>query len=171
MAIHWLAKKYIRAGVTSGASSVVHEVIVTESATSPRARKVTKFEAVPPGTQPRSIRPTAKSGGSAKALQSAKAASGMMRNCARMPTKTSLGRRKISRKSAVVSVSPMPNIMTPRRIAIQLPMGLNTSGKTKPSIPAIITHSAKVLLAKRLSISNVFIIGRLGQCVIGALPP
>ena len=71
MAIHWLAKKYIRAGVTSGASSVVHEVIVTESATSPRARNVTKFEAVPPGTQPRSIRPTAKSGGSAKALQSA----------------------------------------------------------------------------------------------------
>ena len=69
-ASHWLAKRYMRAGVTKGARSVVQEVIVTESATSPRARKVITFEAVPPGQQPTSITPTAMSGGRSKAMQS-----------------------------------------------------------------------------------------------------
>ena len=70
MSSHWLAKRYMSAGVTKGARSVVQDVIVTESATSPRAKKVITFEAVPPGQQPTSITPTASSGGSEKTRQS-----------------------------------------------------------------------------------------------------
>ena len=67
IASHWLAKRYISAGVMTGARSVVQDVMVTERATSPRARKVTTLDAVPPGQQPRSIRPTATSGGRSSA--------------------------------------------------------------------------------------------------------
>ena len=64
----------------TGAKSVVHEVIVTDRATSPRARNVTTFEAVPPGQQPKSIRPTATSGGRSIRMQSTQADTGMMTN-------------------------------------------------------------------------------------------
>lgn len=49
-----------------GATSVETDVIVTDSATSPRARYETTFEDVPPGAQPTRITPAAISGGNVR---------------------------------------------------------------------------------------------------------
>src|SRR5690625_7829826 len=58
------ASHSVSTGVRSGASSVDTVVTETERATSPFARYVTTFDAVPPGAQPTRITPIARAGGS-----------------------------------------------------------------------------------------------------------
>ena len=57
------ASHRVSSGVRTGAMSVDSVVTDTDSATSPFARYVTTFEAVPPGAQPTRMTPTAISGG------------------------------------------------------------------------------------------------------------
>ena len=113
MSTHAPANTQVRNGVTSGAKSVVVIVMATDSATSPFARYVITFDAVPPGQVPTSTTPMAISGGSAKSLTSAQAISGINVNCASAPTPTSHGRFASMWKSSNRSVIPMPNITTP----------------------------------------------------------
>ena len=54
------AKSAVSVGVIATARSVENAVIVTDSATSARARNEMMFEAVPPGQQETRINPTAK---------------------------------------------------------------------------------------------------------------
>ena len=92
--------------------------MVTESGTSPFARKLMTFEEVPPGQQPTRITPAAISGGSERALQRSHAVTGMMTNCPMTPMRTSSGRLNTSEKSPGFRVRPMPNITIPRRMGI-----------------------------------------------------
>ena len=129
--IHWPARASVRVGVSAGASRVVHIVMVTESGTSPCARKVITFDAVPPGTQPSSTRPTAicaqTSGPPMPVKLSSFATSqpnpAMQMYWLKMPISTSRGRRKISAKSSARSVMPMPNMMTPSSRLTKLILG------------------------------------------------
>ena len=82
----WPANSRTSSGVTIGAMMVVHAVMPTDSATSPFARYVMTLELVPPGHEPTRITPTASSGGSWNTIVSRNASTGMMTNCARMPT-------------------------------------------------------------------------------------
>ena len=109
----WPASSSTSNGVTTGARTVVHAVMPTDSATSPRARYVMTLELVPPGHEPTSITPTASSGGSWNTTVSRNASTGMMTNCARTPVTTALGLVNTTLKSASLSVMPMPNITTP----------------------------------------------------------
>ena len=52
------ASSFISSGVITGESIVEQAVIVTERATSPRARKTIRLEATPPETEPIRITPT-----------------------------------------------------------------------------------------------------------------
>ena len=73
---------------------------------------------------------------------------GMIVNCAMMPMITSFGREKISRKSEVGRVWPMPYITMPRRKGTQGPASTNTSGNRKPRTPVATTQRANVLFTK-----------------------
>ena len=107
------ASSHTSRGVRIGASKVDVAVIPTDSAKSPLDRYVMTFEAVPPGQHPTRITPMASAGSSLNIRVNASASSGITVNCARQPTSTSLGRLKTTRKSAALSVRPMPNMMTP----------------------------------------------------------
>ena len=87
--------------------------MATDSATSPRARKVITLDAVPPGQQPTRITPTATSGGNCSPLASNHASPGMMMNWPSTPMTTSMGRLATSLKSSLDSVRPMPNMIRP----------------------------------------------------------
>ena len=112
----WPANSRTSSGVTIGAMMVVHAVMPTDSATSPFARYVMTLELVPPGHEPTRITPTASSGGSWNTIVSRNASTGMMTNCARMPTMTAFGFVNTTLKSASLRVMPMPNITTPSRM-------------------------------------------------------
>lgn len=99
-----------------GAMMVVHAVMPTDSATSPFARYVMTLELVPPGHEPTRITPTASSGGSWNTIVSRNASTGMITNCARMPTMTAFGFVNTTLKSASLRVMPMPNITMPSRM-------------------------------------------------------
>ena len=88
-----------------------------------------------------------------------------------MPRKTSRGRRKISRKSEGESVRPMPNITTPSRGAIQGPICLKISGKTKPAMPKMTTQRANVLLTNWLIFARTFIMICVGSDLFGQAAP
>ncbi len=79
MSIQVPASSDTSAGVASGAIRVETSAIDTPSATSPRARKVITFDAVPLGQQPTRITPTAMSGGRRSASASRYAMPGMIR--------------------------------------------------------------------------------------------
>ena len=79
------------------------------------------LEAVPPGTQPSSTRPTAiwaQASGpptpvTLRSLATSQPKPAMHTYWLQMPTSTSPGRRRIRAKSSARSVRPMPNMMTP----------------------------------------------------------
>src|SRR5690606_2876247 len=98
-----------------GASKVVTDVMATDKAKSPRAKKVMTFDAVPPGQQPTKITPTATSGGSASTVANTQASAGIIMNCPKTPINTVMGRRNTSAKSALDKVSPIPNIISPSK--------------------------------------------------------
>jgi hypothetical protein len=103
----------MRSGSRIGEISVDTEVIVTEKATSPRARYVITFDEVPPGHDPTSTTPAASIGSSSNILASANPRNGITPYCATTPTPTSLGLSKTLLKSEVVNVAPIPNIIMP----------------------------------------------------------
>lgn len=71
------------------------------------------FEAVPPGQQPTSMTPNARSAGRPNNFASNHASKGITVNCARQPVSTSFGRLNTTRKSDGLSVKPMPNMINP----------------------------------------------------------
>ena len=105
------ASTFIRNGVARGDTNVEQEVIVTESATLPRARYVIRFEATPPGQEPIRITPAATSGSKPNNMAILKPASGMTVNCRSIPSSTGHGMVNTRAKSFVLSVVPMPNMM------------------------------------------------------------
>jgi len=98
-------------GIVNGVIRLMTAVRLIESATSPRARCVKRFEVVPPGAKEMIIKPTASSGGSLKIIAIIKASKGKAKSWANMPTSAALGRFKIRLKSATCKVRPMPNII------------------------------------------------------------
>lgn len=76
--------------IAAGVESVV---IVTESATSPRAMNATMFDAVPPGQQATRMKPTANPFSSYIACAMARPDSGMTMNCSPVPIATGRGSR------------------------------------------------------------------------------
>ena len=63
-----------------GETNVDTEVIATDNATSPLARKAMTFEAVPPGTEPRRMRPTVAASESPSTFATSSALVGIMAN-------------------------------------------------------------------------------------------
>src|SRR5690554_3555695 len=72
---------------------VALSVSMTLTSTSPPARKVITFEAVPPAQAPTTINPTASSGGSCRATPINQASNGINKNCKATPKKIGLGLR------------------------------------------------------------------------------
>ncbi|OKN71614.1 hypothetical protein AM469_006488 [Pseudomonas aeruginosa] len=144
------ASSQTSAGVTSGASRVVTEVIATDRATSPRDSQVITLEAVPPGQQPTRITPTAISAGNCNRRQSSQARPGMMTNWASTPISTRMWCRATSRKSSPLSVRPMPNITRPSSGAMATVSGRNQAGRKKARMANSRTQNGKLALTKRL---------------------
>jgi hypothetical protein len=92
---------------------VEQDVMVTDNATSPFARYVMTFDAVPPGQEPTRINPAAIAGGSSKTFAMATAINGIIRNCATKPTAIGYGCSATRLKSAKIKAVPMPNMITP----------------------------------------------------------
>ena len=97
-------------GMVRSVMTLLKAVSVTDRATSPPANLEKMFDELPPGEQAISTSPTKKTGGSAKAMPSAKATAGKTTICPTNPTATARGRRRKSRKSAGWSVSPRSNM-------------------------------------------------------------
>ncbi len=129
--------------------------MVTESGTSPFARKLMTFDEVPPGQQPTRITPAAISGGSESALQRIQAVTGMITNCPMTPIRTSSGRLNTSEKSPGFRVRPMPNMTTPRRIGMYPANGVKSDGKKNERAASMRTHTAKVLPTNELNAARV----------------
>ena len=125
---HVPASRYTNAGVKRGASNVEVIVIPTDSGTSPFAIWVITLLAVPPGQQPTSITPSAKSGSNLNTTASSQAKTGMMVYCARHPSNISLGLVNIFLKSEVLMVVPIPNMAMPRSRAVCFKIHLKYSG-------------------------------------------
>jgi len=103
-----------------GEASVETAVRLTEKATLPFDKYVMTFDAVPPGHAPSSTMPAASMGSKPKSIEIIKPSRGIKMNCAAVPITISSGFVRIRLKSWVVSVVPMPNIMTPSRGVIRL---------------------------------------------------
>ena len=101
---HVPASRYTNAGVKRGASNVEVIVIPTDRGTSPFAIWVITLLAVPPGQQPTSITPSAKSGSNLNTTASSQAKTGMMVYCARHPSNISLGLVKILIESRISGI-------------------------------------------------------------------
>ena len=106
------ASTRIAKGVRSGAISVEHAVIVTDSATFPLARKAITFEATPPEQEPISTTPAAISSGKPNATAMDQPSSGMTVNCNTIPINTACGMRSARAKSPRLRVAPMPSMIT-----------------------------------------------------------
>src|SRR5699024_3927794 len=113
-----LASNKVSSGVTTGASSVEIEVAAIETATLPFARNVMTLDEVPPGVHPTSMTPIAISAVSWKSHTSSTEMSGMTIYCAATVNSTAFGALTTSLKSPSFKVSPIPNMMIPRRIEI-----------------------------------------------------
>ena len=141
--IHWPASTSVRDGVSTGASNVVHMVMVMESATSPFARNVMTFDAVPPGTQPSRTRPTAicaRTVGSPTPVRDSSDATSQPKPAMKtywlqMPISTSVGFLRMYLKSSALSVMPMPNMMMPRKVGIWGARGFMSPGSRIPRNP------------------------------------
>ena len=128
---HVPARMYTNAGVKSGANNVEVIVIPTDNATSPFAICVITLLAVPPGQQPTSITPSAKSASNRNTVANNQASTGIMVYCAKQPTSISFGLIKIFLKSEVFMVVPIPNMAIPSKSAVCLNIHLKYSGLKK----------------------------------------
>ncbi len=99
-------------GVISGASSVEQAVMVTESATLPRAKNAMTFDATPPEQEPIRMIPAATSGSNPSAVATAQPTSGMTENCSRIPTATAFGIFSALAKSWTLRVAPIENMIS-----------------------------------------------------------
>lgn len=100
-------------GVTIGASSVDTVVIPTENATSPWHKKLMILLDTPPGQQPTRMIPADRYGLSPNNLERPNATKGITVNCAIVPNRISVGRRRRILKSSVERVHPIVSIMMP----------------------------------------------------------
>ena len=137
-------KKYVRAGVRTGETSVVEVVRATENATSAAARYDITPAAMASGTAAARMSPTANAGSRLKNLMIQNARSGIMRNCAVVPIRTSFGFSNIGTKSLVESRQPIPNMVKANSQSIKGFNGTSTCGKTNPMAAARTTHTTSI---------------------------
>lgn len=105
--------------MSKGASNVEMDVMVTDTATSPRARNATTLDAVPPGAQPTRITPAAISGGNCRSQDTKSASNGITMYWAATPTAMGTGRLATKAKSTGRNVRPMPNMTRPSSVLVQ----------------------------------------------------
>ena len=142
------ASAAVRAGVIRTASSVDTAVIVTDSATSARARNAMTLEAVPPGQQETRISPAASGAGRSKRVASPHPRAGINVYWSTTPGSTSRRLRAIRRKSSKPSVRPMLSMMTPRPAGISGPLNqVSSSGRNSASALAASTQSGNALVS------------------------
>jgi len=147
------ASNPVRAGVTTGESSVEKVVMVTERATLPPARKVITLEAVPPGQEPRRMNPVEVSGPKPNAVAIPRARAGISRNCSIRPMSTGEGFFTIRVKSSGFRVIPMPNMITPSPGLMRNADPEKTEGKTHAARENSTIHRRK----RRLRLFSIFI--------------
>ena len=121
--------------------------MVTDTATSPRARYETTFDAVPPGAQPTRITPAAISGGSCISHETSTATPGITTYCASTPTAMGTGRFATSAKSAGRRVRPIPNITSPSRVLVQGAAWCTVGAKRYPASPPASTRTGNTSTA------------------------
>ena len=92
----------------------------TDNNTLPPARYVITFDAVPPGQDPKIIKPRINSSFSPKAVDRKKAKNGIIENCKPRPTIKKIGFLTIFLKSFILIVNPMPNMTRPNKKGIEL---------------------------------------------------
>lgn len=129
------------------AAVVLHSVISTLKATSAPAMRVTKLLAVPPGAHPTKMSPADNSGLNFKAREIVYAMVGIMENCAKKPTSTSVGDFPILLKSLSVKVMPMVSIVAAKA---GVTYGLNhrkAFGWANPITDAAMVHKGKLFVA------------------------
>ena len=97
-------------GVIIGAIKVDTAVNETDNATSPPARNVRTSEAVPPGTAPTKIIPTAKPASKENKLTRTNVKTGMIMYCAESPVMISFGCLNTSTKFSTFKVVPIVKI-------------------------------------------------------------
>ena len=133
---YWLANNSVSRGVSPTARSVLVVVITTDRATSPRPINATTLLAVPPGQHPTRISPTAKGVGRSNTEAMPAASAGITMNWATTPITKGRGRRPTRTKSAGVSPSPIPSMITPSPRAIRGPRNQVNSGGWSTAITA-----------------------------------
>ena len=152
------ARAAVSAGVMTTASSVEPAVMVTDSATSARARNAMTFEAVPPGQQETRMRPAARGAGRSNRTPSPHPRAGINVYWSAMPGSTRRRSREMRPKSSKPSVMPMLSMMMPRPSGMSGPLNhVNSSGRTSASPVAASTHSGNALV----SAASSFKAGRL----------
>ncbi len=140
---HAEPSSHTQRGVITGLSKVEAVVIATESATSPRARKTTTFEAVPPGQAPTRMTPRARSFGSPRPRARSHPPIGMTRYCRTTPMIKGLPAERRLFRSSPVSVSPIPSMIAARASGIQVLPGAAISGARYPHKAPSSTQTTK----------------------------
>lgn len=127
-------------------ASVDRALIVTDSATSPRARKMITFEAVPLATLPTHIMLAASAGGRRSARAIAQAANGVSGPCSAMPAAIGAGRVSTRPESATLGVGPMPNLTQANRVVRCAAGRSNPCGRAQASaaMPTAQTGNSRV---------------------------
>ena len=121
--------------------------MVTDRATSARARNAMTFEAVPPGQHETRIRPTAKGVGRSSSRPMLHPSSGISVYCSATPGRTLDRSRAMRRKSSNPTVMPMLSMMTPRPTVMNGPLNqVNSSGRTRAMPLARSSQSGKALV-------------------------
>jgi len=113
----WTSAKFIIKGMVNKVMKLLKAVRVTDSAVSPFARWVIRFDVGPPGQAARIISPMAISGVKGNDIAMANPISGRSINWLTRPTKIAFGYMMILLKSSITSDNPIPNIMIIREAA------------------------------------------------------
>ena len=117
--------------------------MLTDSATSPRARKQITFDAVPPAQLPTRTIPTVSGVESCKSFASVSARIGIRRNCRATPTATGRGSRAMRWASSRVSVRPIINMIEASRGIIINCAATKESGLSAPVAATAIARVGK----------------------------
>jgi hypothetical protein len=144
-------------GVSTAAASVETPVIPIDSPVLPFARWVMMLEMFPPGQQATRIIPSAMDGAGSSTRVSRNVPAGRSRNCAPMPISGAFGRRSTSRRSATLTSSATPNMISPMMAfsSSRLPRSklswtssiawARTSAPSGADAPSTVTASAPVI--------------------------
>ena len=141
IAMYAPAIDFIKRGVSKGASRVVQDVRVMESAKLARAKKAITLEATPLGEQPTRMMPAAIAGSRWVKRASKNPKRGMITNWLPTPISTPLGFFMTSTKSPIPIEVPIPNMMTcmsgmMRADNLREPQAMKYSGKYKAPVTA-----------------------------------